>query len=81
MKTVKYKQDKVRPSHVLLFIVLCLFGALFLSPMLISVMSAFKTNGEILKDPIAFPSSLYTGGFEYLFAKTDFPKALSLIHI
>ena len=75
MKTVKYKQDKVRPSHVLLFIVLCMFGVLFLAPMFISFMSAFKTNGDILKDPIAFPSSLYTGGFEYLFAKTDFPKA------
>lgn len=75
MKTVKYKQDKVRPSHVALLIALCLIGLLFLSPMAISFMSAFKTNGEILKDPIAFPSSLYTGGFEYLFAKTDFPKA------
>ena len=75
MKTVKYKQDKVRPSHVVLFIALCLIGLLFLSPMAISFMSAFKTNGEILKDPIAFPSSLYTGGFEYLFAKTDFPTA------
>lgn len=75
MKTVKYKRDRVRPGHVILFVMLCLFGVLFLSPMLISFMSAFKTNGEILKDPIAFPSSLYTGGFEYLFAKTDFPRA------
>lgn len=75
MKNVKYKREKVRPGHVVLFAVLCLFGLLFLAPMFISFMSAFKSNGEILKNPIALPSGFYTGGFEYLFAKTDFPKA------
>lgn len=75
MKTVKYKRDKVRPGQVVLFCFLIFLALLFVSPLFISFMSAFKTNGEILKDPIALPTSLYTGGFEYLFAKTDFPKA------
>ncbi len=74
-KEVRYKAERVRPGHVILFFTLIVMAALFLAPMLISVMSAFKTNGEILKNPLAFPSELYTGGFEYLFAKTDFPKA------
>ncbi|MBQ6321599.1 MAG: carbohydrate ABC transporter permease [Lachnospiraceae bacterium] len=72
---VKYRKDKVRPGHVILLVMLILLGLLFISPLFISFMSAFKTNGEILKNPLAFPSALYTGGFEYLFAKTDFPKA------
>ncbi len=74
-ETVKYKKERVKPGHVILFAVLILLGLLFIAPLFISFMSAFKTNGEILKNPLSFPSSLYTGGFEYLFAKTDFPKA------
>jgi raffinose/stachyose/melibiose transport system permease protein len=73
--SVAYRKDRVKAGQIVLFAVLILLAALFLAPLLISFMSAFKTNGEILKNPIAFPSSFYTGGFEYLFAKTDFPTA------
>ncbi len=72
---VAYRKDRVKPGQIVLFVLLILLATLFLAPLLISFMSAFKTNGEILKNPIAFPSSFYTGGFEYLFAKTDFPTA------
>ena len=75
MKAVQYKGERVRPGQIVLFVVLILLVLLFLAPLFISFMSAFKTNGEILKNPLAFPGSLYTGGFEYLFAKTDFPRA------
>ncbi len=74
-KTVNFKKERVRPGQIILFAVLILLALLFLAPMFISFMSAFKTNGEIMKNPIALPSSLYTGGFEYLYAKTDFPGA------
>ena len=74
-KNVKFKKDRVRPGQVVLFVVLILLALLFLGPIFISVMSAFKSNGEILKSPIALPTSFYTGGFEYLYAKTDFPRA------
>lgn len=72
---VKFKREKIRPGQVILFVFLILLGLLYVAPLFISFMSAFKTNGEILKNPLAFPTSLNTGGFEYLFAKTDFPKA------
>ncbi len=74
-KEIGYRKNRVRPGHLLLFAALVILGLLFISPLFISFMSAFKTNGEILKNPLAFPSSAYTGGFEYLFAKTDFPAA------
>lgn len=74
-KEVTFKKDRVRPGHVVLFIVLIVLGLLFIAPLCISFMSAFKSNGEILKNPLSLPTSFYTGGFEYLFAKTDFPKA------
>ena len=74
-ETVQYKAERVKPGQIVLFVVLILLALLFLAPLFISFMSAFKTNGEILKNPLAFPGSLYTGGFEYLFAKTDFPRA------
>ena len=65
-------KEKVRPGHIVLFAVLCILFLFMISPLFISLISAFKTNGEIMRDPIAMPSSLYTGGFEYLFSKTDF---------
>ena len=71
----KYRGERVKPGQVVLLAVMILLVLLFISPLFISFMSAFKTNGEILKNPLAFPSGLYTGGFEYLFAKTDFPRA------
>ncbi len=70
-----YKAEKVKPGHVILLAVLIVLVLLFLAPLFISFMSAFKTNGEILKNPLALPGSLYTGGFEYLFSKSDFPRA------
>lgn len=75
MSNVKFKHNRIRPGQLVLFFGLIVLALIFVSPLFISFMSAFKTNGEILKDPIALPTKFYTGGFEYLFAKTDFPKA------
>lgn len=61
-----------RKGSVVLFAVILIIACLYVSPLLISFMSAFKSNGDILKNPTAFPTSVYTGGFEHLFNKTDF---------
>ncbi|HPF86642.1 MAG TPA: carbohydrate ABC transporter permease [Candidatus Limiplasma sp.] len=68
-------KSKISRGQIVLFAVLLIFALLYICPLLISFMSAFKSNGEILRNPTAFPESLYLGGFEYLFAKTDFPTA------
>jgi raffinose/stachyose/melibiose transport system permease protein len=39
-------------------------------------MSAFKSNGEILRDAIAFPKGFYVESFKHLLFKTDFPAAI-----
>lgn len=39
-------------------------------------MSAFKSNGDILKDPVALPSSLYLQNFKDLFEQSDFLTAI-----
>lgn len=75
------RAGSLRASHkrpfkgIMLFAFISMLAALYVFPLLISFMSALKSNGEILKNPTALPSGFYTGGFEHLFAKTDFPKA------
>ncbi|WP_159886892.1 carbohydrate ABC transporter permease [Paenibacillus puerhi] len=51
-------------------------AVLFCFPIYFSVISAFKTNGEILRDAVAFPSSFYVDSFVYLWTKTRFPAAM-----
>lgn len=42
-------------------------------PLLWVIMSAFKTNGEILSDPLALPSSISLDTFAHLFETYNFP--------
>ncbi|MBM6723814.1 MULTISPECIES: carbohydrate ABC transporter permease [Oscillospiraceae] len=42
-------------------------------PILWVIMSAFKTNGEILSDPLALPSSISFDTFAHLFETYNFP--------
>lgn len=66
-----------RLFSVVLFAVVLLLALAVLFPVLFSVMSAFKTNGEILRNPIAPPSALRLDNFVYLMQKTRFPEALA----
>lgn len=43
-------------------------------PILWVIMSAFKTNGEILSSPLALPSSLSLDTFAHLFENYNFPR-------
>jgi len=65
-----------RLVNVLLFVVAALLALAFVFPVLFSVMSAFKTNGEILRSPIAPPGELRLDNFAYLLQKTRFPAAV-----
>lgn len=68
---------KIRPSDVAIFVITLLVAILFAFPIYFNIMSAFKTNGEILRDAIAFPNGFYVESFKYLLTKTDYPKAIS----
>ena len=50
---------RLSPSHIILFVCTILLAVLFVYPIFFALMSAFKSNGDILKDPVALPASLY----------------------
>lgn len=61
---------------LILFAITAALAVLFFFPVYFSLISAFKTNGEILRDAIAMPSSFYLDSFQYLLTKTRFPSAM-----
>jgi raffinose/stachyose/melibiose transport system permease protein len=61
---------------IALLVLAILLGIFFFFPVYFSLISAFKSNGEILRDAIALPSSFYLESFKYLLTETDFPKAM-----
>lgn len=65
-----------RWMDILLFALTVFLALLFFFPVYFSLISAFKTNGEILRDAIALPSGLYLESFKYLLTETDFPRAM-----
>ncbi|MBE1440589.1 carbohydrate ABC transporter permease [Paenibacillus sp. OAS669] len=65
-----------RYVDLILFAITAVLAVLFFFPVYFSLISAFKTNGEILRDAIAMPSSFYLDSFQYLLTKTRFPSAM-----
>jgi raffinose/stachyose/melibiose transport system permease protein len=61
---------------VLIFGVTLFFAVIFFFPIFFNLISAFKSNGEILRDAIALPTGLYLDSFKYLLTETDYPRAI-----
>ena len=74
MRAVK----KPKLSDYILMAAAVVLAFVFIYPVLFALMSAFKSNGDILKDPVAFPTSFYTQNFVDLFAMSDF--GIAIIH-
>ena len=72
MKAVK----KPKPFDFVLLAITMILAVIFIYPVLFALMSAFKSNGDILKSPVAFPASFYTQNFKDLFAQSDFATAI-----
>lgn len=62
--------------EILLFVLTLVLAIIFFFPIYFSLISAFKSNGAILRDAISFPNSWYVDSFVYLWTKTDFPRAM-----
>ena len=75
-KVVRKPVEKIKPGQIVLFVVTILLAILFLYPVFFALISAFKSNGDILKNPIALPTSFYTQNFQDLFAQSDFATAI-----
>ena len=69
-------KKRVRPGQIILLILTAVLALLFLYPVLFALMSAFKSNGDILKNPISPPTSFYIQNFRDLFAQSDFASAI-----
>ena len=67
---------KITPVSVVTLVITIVLALLFIYPVYFAIISAFKSNGDILKAPLAFPSGLYLQNFQDLFAKTDFFTAI-----
>ncbi|MGF7031474.1 raffinose/stachyose/melibiose transport system permease protein [Paenibacillus mucilaginosus] len=61
---------------ILLFAAALVLAVLFFFPIYFSLISAFKSNGDILRNAVSFPKSFYIDSFKYLWTKTDFPEAM-----
>ncbi len=67
---------KLKSTDILFFAIAVVLAFVFIYPVLFALMSAFKSNGDILKNPIAFPTSLYLQNFKDLFEQSDFATAI-----
>ncbi len=70
------QKRKYKPFDIFLIILAAVLSFIFIYPVLFAFMSAFKSNGEILRAPAAFPTSFYTQNFVDLFAMSDFGHAI-----
>lgn len=69
-------KKRLRWTDLALFICVILLAFLFIYPVFFALMSALKSNGDILKNPIALPTSLYLQNFKDLFEQSDFVTAI-----
>nr|WP_240353735.1 carbohydrate ABC transporter permease [Cohnella algarum] len=53
-----------------------MLAIVFFFPIFFNLMSAFKSNAEIMRDAIAFPEGFYLDSFNYLLTETDYPAAI-----
>ena len=72
--------EKVKHSYKhyewALLVLTAVIALIMIYPVLFAVMSAFKSNGEILKNPAAPPTSLYFRNFVDLFQMSNFGGAI-----
>ncbi|MBB6635066.1 carbohydrate ABC transporter permease [Cohnella thailandensis] len=64
-------------SNAILFLITLALAVVFFFPIFFNLMSAFKSNPEIMRDAVAFPKTFYLESFEYLLTETDFPAAIA----
>jgi raffinose/stachyose/melibiose transport system permease protein len=69
-------REKVRPNHIAGFILLVFAAFIYVFPVLTSFLSAFRSNGEILRNPVGLPEGLYLDNFIFLFTRTQIPRAI-----
>lgn len=62
---------------LLILLVTVILAVIFFFPIFFNIMSAFKSNAEIMRDAVALPTSLYLESFKYLLTETNYPQAIA----
>jgi raffinose/stachyose/melibiose transport system permease protein len=65
----------LRPLQIAGFLLLAVAAVLYAFPVFMSFISAFRSNGEILRNPVGLPKGLYLDNFLFLFTRTELPRA------
>ncbi|MDR0639020.1 MAG: hypothetical protein LBG27_09020 [Spirochaetaceae bacterium] len=68
--------ERTRPGHVVGLLFLMLAAIVYIFPVATSFLSAFRSNGEILRNPAGLPETLYLDNFVFLFTRTQIPQAI-----
>jgi raffinose/stachyose/melibiose transport system permease protein len=67
---------RVNWSKIASYIILLLVAVLYLGPLLMLVLTAFKTQGEFFRNPIGLPASLNVDNFVSAWTLANFPRYL-----
>ena len=73
---VPMNRKKRRAGPIVTLTVTIFLAILFVFPIYFGIISAFKSNGDILRDPLAFPLKPYFQNFVDLFHTTDYFTAI-----
>lgn len=63
---------KNKTNHSLLVILIWIMAVIFMAPLILVVINAFKTKGEIMTSAIALPESLYLDNFTTIMTDSNF---------
>ncbi|MBD2872308.1 carbohydrate ABC transporter permease [Paenibacillus arenilitoris] len=69
-------KQEIKAGEIVVFAATLLLAVVFAFPIYFNIMSAFKSNPEIMRDAIAFPKELYVESFKYLLTETKYPEAM-----
>ncbi len=68
-------KKKIKGKDLLIFLLTTVISFIIIFPVLFAFMSAFKSNGEILANPLALPTHFSLDNFKNLFNETNFLEA------
>lgn len=68
---------KNKPAHVIMLIVLVVLLIAYISPFIIVLINSFKTNAEILRNPLMISKNPITSNFETAFEEMNFVSSFT----
>ena len=67
---------RIRPTTIVIYLVLLVFAAIYIGPLLMLFITAFKTLPEFFKNPTGWPESFGFGNFTEAWDLANFPRYL-----